>query len=180
MSRIKSAWEIALEKTADIEIDEKKFKQDSLQKAGMALAGSFLNDPQQEVSQIITKLSSYSKEELATVKDGLKRIVLSNITLPVDDSYEFRLSRVSQLAAVLNPAVQETFSQMSAFFQQYMTARMEFVKRMEEQIKQMMESNPQQANPEQYSKLIEQNLKKMEDQYSQALASTVEGLKEML
>ena len=38
MARIKSAWEIALEKTQDIEIDETKYRTDKLTKEGMALA----------------------------------------------------------------------------------------------------------------------------------------------
>ena len=38
MARIKSAWEIALDKTQDIQIDEAKYRSDTLLKDGMALA----------------------------------------------------------------------------------------------------------------------------------------------
>ena len=36
MSKIKSAWEIALEKTQDIEMDESRYREDKLKKEGMA------------------------------------------------------------------------------------------------------------------------------------------------
>ena len=51
---------------------------------------------------------------------------------------------------------------------------------MKSQIQQAMENNPEGVNTSQYSQLISQNLKKMENQYSEALENTKETLKELL
>ena len=53
MARIKSAWEIALEKTQDIEIDETKYRTDKLTKEGMALAGGYLNNTDQKLDEVV-------------------------------------------------------------------------------------------------------------------------------
>ncbi len=179
MSRIKSAWEIALEKTADIQIDEKRYREETVTKNGMALAGEFLNNPEKTIEELKEKCESFSKEDFSFVKKGLKQVVLANLTLPTDDSYEFRFSRIAQISILLNPQTEVIMSQISSFFKQYLQAREEFVKRMREQINQMMKDNPE-APSSQYATLIEQNLKKMQDQYSQALESSIRNLEEVL
>ena len=55
MSRIKSAWELALEKTKDIEVDEAKYRESTLEKDGMALAGRFLNSVEMSQDELAAK-----------------------------------------------------------------------------------------------------------------------------
>ena len=44
MARIKSAWELALEKTKDIQVDTEKIAHDEKVQAGRKLAANFLSD----------------------------------------------------------------------------------------------------------------------------------------
>lgn len=180
MARIKSAWEIALEKTADIKIDENKYRQESLEKEGMALAGKFINNIQMSADELAEGLASFGLQDQELIKSGIKKVVLSNIALPSDEAFELRFSRISLLASALNPGAADFMNQIKEFLKQYLTARQDFVNRMKEQINQMMKDNPQGANSAQYADLISKNLKKMEDQYSQALADSAAQLEEML
>ena len=183
MARIRSAWEIALEKTKDIEIDEQKYRTDSLEKAGMALAGTYLNNTDTVLDEIAAKYASYSEEDRAVVRRGMAGTVISNISLPQDDVFAMRFSRICDLADLISgsdPQVSGLMQQIGSFLQQYNDARTAFVDRMKEQIRQAMESNPEGVNSAQYSQLISQNLKKMEAQYGDALENTRESLRQLL
>ncbi|MBO6048243.1 MAG: hypothetical protein J6P33_00490, partial [Spirochaetales bacterium] len=97
MARIKSAWEIALEKTQDIEIDEAKYRTDKLEREGMALAGGYLNNTDQKLDIVAAKFASYEKNDLTVVRRGMVNTILSNISLPSDDIYQMRFDRTTDL-----------------------------------------------------------------------------------
>ncbi len=183
MARIKSAWELALEKTKDIEIDENKYKAGVLEKEGMALAGKFLNDTQMSEDELATKYNGYSEQDLPTVKKGVVNTIFSNLGLPSDNLYELRFERLVTLVALVaeqgSQAV-STIRQIGDLFGQFIQHRQDFISRMQEQIKQAMQENPEQVNSNQYTQLIQQNLKKLDAQYQGALDNAKEALKEQL
>ena len=82
MARIKSAWEIALEKTQDIEIDEAKYRSDTLLRDGMALAGGYLNNTDQSLDVVAAKYASYNADDKTIVRTGMVSTIMSNISLP--------------------------------------------------------------------------------------------------
>ncbi|MCF0261286.1 MAG: hypothetical protein HUK23_00065 [Sphaerochaetaceae bacterium] len=183
MARIKSAWEIALEKTQDIQIDETKYLNDKLTKEGKTLAGSYLNDTDQNLEVLASKFNAYSTADKETVKKGIVETIFANISLPSDDLYKLRYSRTCDLVALAsnnNAQAMDLMSQIGDFFQQYLDCKADFVNRMQEQIKQAMQTNPESVNSAQYSQLIQQNLNKMDAQYSGALENTKEQLKQLL
>ena len=183
MGRIKSAWEIALEKTQDIEIDEAKYRTDTLEREGMALAGGYLNNTDQKLDVVAAKYASYSKDDLAIVRRGMVSTILSNISLPNDDIYQMRFDRTTDLVNVVtqgNSQALGLMQQIGDFLKQYIDAKTAFVDRMKAQIQQAMESNPEGVNSSQYSQIISQNLKKMDAQYGEALDNTKQSLKQLL
>ena len=183
MARIKSAWEIALEKTQDIEIDETKYRSDTLEREGMALAGGYLNNTDQKLDIVAAKYSSYSGEDLAIVRRGMVNTILSNISLPTDDIYQMRFDRTTDLVNVVTQGDMQALGlmqQIGDFLKQYIDAKTAFVDRMKAQIQQAMENNPEGVNSAQYSQLISQNLKKMDAQYGEALDNTKQSLKQIL
>ena len=183
MARIKSAWEIALEKTQDIEIDETKYRTDKLTKEGMALAGSYLNNTDQKMDVVAAKYASYGKEDLALVRSGMVSTILSNVSLPSDDIYQLRFERTCDLVNLVTGNDMQAdglMRQIGDFFKQYLDAKTAFVERMKAQIQQAMENSPEGVNTAQYSQIISQNLKKMEGQYSDALENTKAALREIL
>ena len=183
MSRIKSAWEIALEKTKDIEIDEVKYKESTLEKEGMALAGKFLNSAEMTNDELAQKYASYSANDKTIVRQGIVETIFSNLGLPNDDLYEMRFERIVALVVLVapegSPAV-GIIRQIGDLFAQYTQHRAEFIKRMQEQIRQAMEEDPEHTNSAQYAQLIQQNLKKLEAQYMGTLETQKESLKEVL
>ncbi|MCR4676033.1 MAG: hypothetical protein K5634_02245 [Sphaerochaetaceae bacterium] len=181
MSRIKSAWEIALEKTKDIVLDEARYRAETLEKEGMALAGGFLNDNEQKIENLQARLASYSGEDYKTVRKGIIKTIFANLNLPSDSSYRLRFDRTCALCALADESGQasQVVAGIGDFFEQFLQAREEFSKRMEAQLRQAMQENPEQVNTAQYAKLIEQNVKRMEDQYSGALENTKETLRQV-
>ncbi len=183
MARIKSAWELALEKTKDIEIDEGKYKAGVLEKEGMALAGKYLNDAQMQEGELAAKYKAYNAEDLISVKKGIVGTIFSNLGLPGDNLYELRFERLVALVALIadegSPAV-DAIRQIGDFFAQYVKHREDFIQRMQEQVQQAMQENPEGFNSKQYTQLIQQNLKKLEAQYQGALDNAKETLRDAL
>ena len=183
MARIKSAWEIALEKTQDIQIDEAKYRSDTLLKDGMALAGGYLNNTDQVLDVVASKYASYSTEDKAVVRTGMVNTIMSNISLPSDDIYQMRFQRTCDLVNLVTGGDAQAdglMHQIGDFLQQYLDAKSAFVDRMKAQIQQAMENNPEGVNSAQYSQIISQNLKKMDSQYGEALENTKESLRQLL
>ncbi|MCF0237079.1 MAG: hypothetical protein HUK24_00655 [Sphaerochaetaceae bacterium] len=183
MSRIKSAWEIALEKTKDLEIDQEKFKASQTEKNGQILGGRYLTTMEMTLEELASQYSSYGEADKELVKKGMGKVIFANLSLPSDDLYTMRFDRTKDLVCIMcnnNLNVMNLMEQIGSFFDQFIQAKSSYVERMQEQIRQAMEENPEQTNPAQYTQLIQQNLKKMELQYSQALEDTKESLKQLL
>ena len=78
MGKIKSAWEIALEKTRDISMDKDKLHaMEQLEKARRAI-GAYLNDDDTKEEDLEAVLSSTETSER---KEALKKAILSAISL---------------------------------------------------------------------------------------------------
>jgi hypothetical protein len=183
MARIKSAWELALEKTKDIEVDESKYRAGVLEKEGMALAGKYLNDEQMTDQELAQKYNAYSAEDSAMVKKGVVNTIFANLGLPSDNLYEMRFERLVALVVLVAEEGSQAVSiirQIGDLFAQFIKHREDFISRMQEQIKQAMQENPEQVNSNQYTQLIQQNLKKLDAQYQGALDNAKESLKESL
>ena len=55
MGKIRSAWEIALEKTADIQLDKEKYQHDAKLAKIRKIAGGYLSDDEGKSLEEITK-----------------------------------------------------------------------------------------------------------------------------
>ncbi len=82
MSKIKSALELALEKTADLKIDKEALKRSEIEKQGRIAAGLFLSREDKELKKALEKVS---KEERAWFRDAAKESLNANITLPMGE-----------------------------------------------------------------------------------------------
>lgn len=135
MAMIKSALEIALERSKDIKIDEAALEANALRVEGKKAAGRYLDDP--ESGGLADKLSQYAKEKRASVRQGMFEVLASQIQLPTNDASAARLDVLaagfSALAsntgagllggvgvASTDKRVQVLFQQLAGFFKQYM------------------------------------------------------------
>ncbi|MBG0767971.1 MAG: hypothetical protein H0S77_10250, partial [Spirochaetaceae bacterium] len=82
MAIIKSAWELALEKTENLQADPKKIKKEQLIKRGRQLAATFLMDIDATKEGTKKQYASYVGQEKDAVKEGMAITFLSNLSLP--------------------------------------------------------------------------------------------------
>ena len=180
MSRIKSAWELALEKTEGMTFDEEKLKNDSLLKEGMALAGSYLSNIDMSLDQLRQKLSQVKEQDMATFRKGMANVVISNIVLPQDALYSMRFERLCQIAGVLDPASGDALVQLKDFLDGYLQQKEEFAQSIKQKLEAAMRENPDQVDPSQFSQIIQQNLKRLDAQYQETLDRTRQTLENTL
>jgi hypothetical protein len=133
MAMIKSALELALEKTKDMKVDPAAIEAAELKQEGKKAAGLFLEDPAS--SDLAKKLSACPKEKRGSLKQGMSEVLLSQIQLPTNEQSLGKLERVlagylcltegSGLlggplgGAMAEKKVQAVFQQLQAFFKQY-------------------------------------------------------------
>jgi hypothetical protein len=100
MGRIKSALEIALERTESVKSDKASIDLYDAKQRGKKLANEFLTDPNIKLEEEFKKTP---KEQLASLKQGLFDVLLSQITLPVTEEDKKRVEAAGKgLQTVIN------------------------------------------------------------------------------
>ena len=101
MGRIKSALEIALERTESIQSDKESVGQFEVKQTGKKLANSFLDDP--EKVKLESEVKNTPKPQQQSLKEGIFEVLISTITLPVSKDDEKRIETVGKgLQSVIN------------------------------------------------------------------------------
>lgn len=135
---IKSALEIALEKTKDLKVDKDAIVQKEARETGMRLAGEYLNDP--EVMDFSKSFQEIPKDRRNAARAGAFDVFTSRIQLPTSAiaNPESELAPLAVGLKALNTApfgekkIQELFSQLGGFLNQYLAD----AKKVEEAIRQ--------------------------------------------
>ncbi|HCU30427.1 MAG TPA: hypothetical protein DIC57_07930, partial [Sphaerochaeta sp.] len=82
MAIIKSAWELALEKAENLQVDPVKIKRDLKVKEGRQLAGTFLSDIDATKESTKKQYDAVPIEDKEAFKEGMALTMLSNLALP--------------------------------------------------------------------------------------------------
>jgi hypothetical protein len=114
MGRIKSALEIALERTESVKGDKDSIDKFETRQQGKKLANDFLEDPSRGLEEVLKKTP---KEQRESLKQGIFDVFFSQITLPVSRDDEKRLQTVGKgLQAVISggrfPGLYKQFTQL--------------------------------------------------------------------
>jgi hypothetical protein len=133
MAMIKSALELALEKTKDLKVDPAAIEANELKQEGKRAAGLYLDDPAS--SDLAKKLAACPKDKRPALKQGMSEVLLSQIQLPTNEGSVSKLERVATAyaclaegsgllggaigGAVSEKRIQAIFQQLTAFFKQY-------------------------------------------------------------
>ena len=80
MAHIKSALEIALERTESVKSDKAGIEQYELKREGKKIAGAFLEDPEEH--PIDAAFKRFSKDKIPSVRRGVLDILVAQISLP--------------------------------------------------------------------------------------------------
>ena len=197
MAEIKSALEIALARTQDIQGDKETLKNNQLKNDGKNLASAFLDSTSDvDESKIVSNLKSLSREERKPFEEGFAGVMLANLTLPLTDAYADKLSFLEKGFQVIlkeKKQVAYVFQQVSQFFEQYLEAREQIETGVKEQyepklrekelaLEQQMGAKVQlthEQDPE-FLALLSKNYSRLEEQYNQALLQVKDQLKQLL
>lgn len=146
MGRIRSAWEIALEKTQDIAIDKAKLEKENNITAARTLAGRYLNYDE-EMSEDVLKKEYEKIEGLDGVRDGIRTSIMQNLTLPSETVLNDRYERLETLASMISgndSQVMSLMGQITAFLKQYPEHQKQLYEQLKEHFRPMLEEKAQQ------------------------------------
>lgn len=183
MAVIKSAWELALEKTKDIQVDTEKIERDEKVQNGRKLAASFLQDEGQTPDSIQAALDKLGPEDRNLYREGILNVILDNISLPQGKGYRTGYERLTKLAGLLgNPALSGAMAQIGQFMDQYLDQQDQItdqakaqwepqLRQKEAQIRQQygQEVHLQPEQDPEFLKALSGTLKQLDAQYGQAL-----------
>jgi hypothetical protein len=143
MGRIKSALEIALERTESVKSDKTSIDQFETRQKGKRFANEFLENPGKNLE---AELKKTPKEQQASFKQGLFDVFISQINLPASKDDEKRLEALGRGLHAIIPD-----SRFSAFYKQLtqlLSRYLDEVARYEEAIRRQYEPKLRQKEEE--------------------------------
>ncbi len=195
MSLLKSAWEIALEKTENIEIDTEKIKRDNLIDEGRRMAGTYLVDLDALFSTLETAFNEKSEEEKLLIKKGLALTIIANIALPQSDDYQVRVEKMQRIASLIESEESESIEllgQIGTFMGKYLDSRDNLLERARTQYKPLFEQKRQQMEAQygrssyssmeqdpEFIQFLQKNYNQLSNQFQQTLDNAKSQLKEV-
>ena len=196
MAIIKSAWELALEKTEGLQIDSEKIKSELTIKEGRQIAAALLNDIDVTKEETAERYHAFSGEKKKLIKEGMALTLLSNLTLPRNSLFKDTFSKVLDLGLIIadgNEQIKEILGQLEGFFTQYLENQDDLIDRLKAQFEPHLKQKEAQLRaqygpnftlrPEQdaeFMKILDQQLSKLDDQYTQILTQAKEQINELL
>jgi hypothetical protein len=192
MAPIKSAWEIALENTKDIEGSKETLAVNAARDEGRRLAAKALDDPSFNLKEA---LQAVERERIALVREGLIQSLLANLVLPLD---ELALRTNKQVGTAVATAVADArkvtaiFGQLENFFREYLEERKRMLEALERQyapklkkkeeemsrqLGQRVKINPAQ-DPE-FQAMLRTYLSQLDAKYDEVLANAKEEIRQL-
>lgn len=182
MSQIKSALEIALERTAGIKSDASAGKKREWNNCGKKLASDFLADG--DLQGFKKSFGAFKNAEKDGVLEGSVKLFMARLQLPAEESEIEMMMKVGQGLELLLPhkgmndlfmTMQQVFMQYlssqkqleAALTQQYMPKLRQKQAELEKRTGQHIELTPMQ-DPE-FVQSLDRNLDALKEQYAQAL-----------
>ena len=193
MSEIKSALELALERTADVKSDRSSLEAHEARQVGMRLAGKFLENPSTDPAREIKQLD---KPKQRPTKEGFYQVMVSHLALPGQESDVQRLQTVQRgLQAVIRDRrlVEGLMEQVTQYLQQYLDTKNQLTERLRQQFEPRLRQKEQQiaeqtgrrvrldpANDAEFVQALNQNLQRLQAQYAQVIDQAKEQLDQLL
>ena len=187
MGEIKSALELALERTKDVKSDKSQILKQKAEEDGKKAGAGFLSDLESEKvspDKLKELLKSRKNEELEYFRKGFSAILLSNLKLPEEDVDLKLLGRLSEGFTIISGKKKEIsyiFSQTEAFFNQFIQNKKDLTENLKKQFAAKLHEKEAalkeqfgediQIKPEQDPEFMEYRHKtvaRLVDQYSEA------------
>jgi hypothetical protein len=193
MSEIKSALELALERTADVKGDRSRLEAYEARQTGMRLAGKYLEDQSIDAAR---ELKHLDKSKQKAAKEGFYQVLISHLALPGQESDLQRLQVVRKgLPIVIRDRrlVEGLMDQVIQYLQQYLDTKNQLTERLRQQFEPRLRMKEQQiaqetgrrvrldpANDPEFSQALNQNLQRLQTQYAQVIDQAKEQLDQLV
>ena len=146
MGEIRSAIDIALEKTANIQGDKASAESREFKNAGKRAANDFISSGNGDA--LAKLLEGKTPEQAKVIGEGALAIFLAAIRLP---STDHDLERIAVLgsgfdALVPNAGMKELFGQVAQIFSQYLAERAQLAKALEQQFLPRLKAKQQELS----------------------------------
>jgi len=183
MGKIKTALEIAMEEMDNIEVDYVKINQDKMRREGKKLAGKYFQEDS-DIENLQKDLDSYKEKDRKLVVSSLKEMVLMNISLPVDGTFELRFSRCALILSLLSKNdsnVEKIMQQIMGLCKQYSTSIDSLLENLKQKYSEVAQSRGINLEEDKdFLNLYQDNLKQLKSQYQEALDKGKESLRKIL
>jgi hypothetical protein len=193
MTYIKSAIEIALEKTNDIKSDRAALAAAGEKEEGKKLASAFFRDPEMDLAGA---LKSLPKEKMAAVKAGFTQVILANLTLPRDEADVEKLVPLARALDILTGGkaqIKVFKSQLEKFFKQWLEEKKNLGEALRQQLGPMLKQKEAQISQQlgrpvrldpntdpDYLNAYNKNMGHLETRYAGVLAQAKEDIAAIL
>ena len=195
MGEIKSALELALERTKDVKSDKSQITKQKAEEEGKKTAAGFLSDlPSEKISSEKLKelLKIKKNEELEYFKKGFAALLLSNLKLPDEEINRELLTKLTEGFTVLSGKKKEIayiFNQTEAFFNQYIQNKNDLTENLKNQFASKLQEKEAalkeqfgedvKINPEndpEFQEYRHKTVAQLDEQYNQAFVQVREEL----
>lgn len=190
MGVIKSAYQIAMENSKDIEANKELVETTRLRDEGKRLVSRLMDEASFDIK---AAFKAYEKQQLTWVREGLIQSLLANLVLPID---ELSLKSNKRIGDAFSATVADAkkvgmiFSQLDSFFKEYLAERKRLVEAVDRQYAQVRKKKEEElsrqlgrpvkinpaADPE-YQAMIRQYLAQLDVKYNEVLDKAKEELK---
>lgn len=193
MGEIKSAFERAMERTADIKSDAEALHKNEARTEGKRL---FAKLREEEGFDIAGALKKIEKDKRQWVREGFYEVAKANLVLPQSEQNLENLSLIRRALEALvkdRSHVKGLMDQMEQFLSQYLNDRDQFIERLRQQYEPRIKQREQQlaqqygrpvrvdpATDPEFSKLLQDNLADLQSHYRQALDGALAQLDAMV
>lgn len=194
MGRIKSALEIALEKTENMEIDHEKIKHANDIDLIRRIAGSYLSgDGDMNEENLKEKLSAFPS---SLQREAVEQTVLNSMVLPQDESgLEEKTRKISTLLSIVFPKdeIASYYKEIREHLSQYPKHKEELLSRLKEQLEPMLRQKEEALrakygqsvhlsieDDKESMETIRSYLERLDKQYEETLVSAKDEMKRLL
>ena len=191
MTEIKSALELALERTQDIKSDKGTLEASEQRNRGRKLASTLLN-PDPEGGDPLAEMKKLTGKETQRVKEGIFQTLLANLILPNDDTYGGKMATIEKgFQTVVKDRRQMSYimQQLKQFFEQYLQSRDQMRENLKQQYEPQLREKERmlaqqmgakihlepESDPD-FMSLLAKNLSQLEEQYNQAMQQAKDEL----
>ena len=195
MGKIRSAWEIALEKTENMEIDQDKIRHSQDVDKIRRIAGQYITAEEAEADE--AKLAdALSAFDPALLREALESTVLNSLSLPQDEEvFLTKTKRISTLISIAFPSedLLSFYGQVTEQLSQYPAHREDLLKRLKEQLEPMLKQKEEAMrqkygesvhltveNDKESMETVKNYLERLNKQYDDTLVNAKATLKELL